>query len=117
MRVVDSVAPAVGNVKTPGARVSPPRSDEVRATVWTRPFALLYAVRQAASALHAAVPPADVIPVHFPGGKPVIAVPGQVPQSPVMTVGPVLVRVVAAIAPNALASPITTGADRFSMEG
>lgn len=117
MRVPVNVTPEVGNVKTPGARVSPPRSDEFRASVGTRPFALLYAVRQAASALHAAVPPADVVPVHFPGGKPVMAVPGQVPQSPVMTVSPVLVRVEAAIAPKVLASPITTGAARFSMAG
>jgi hypothetical protein len=117
VRVVESVAPEVGKVYTPGANVRPPRSEDVRATVGTRPFASLYAVRQAASALHAAVPPADVVPVHTPGGKPVMAVPGQVPQSPVMTVLPVLVKVVAAIAPKVLASPSKIGGDRFSMEG
>jgi hypothetical protein len=55
--------------------------------------------------------------VHTPGGKPVIAVPGQVPQSPVITVLPRLVRVVAEIAPYVLASPMTIGAARFSMVG
>lgn len=80
-------------------------------------LALVYAERQAASALQAAVPLADVVPVHTPGGKPVIAVPGQVPQSPVMMVLPVLVRAVAAIAPNVSASPMTIGEAHFSMEG
>jgi hypothetical protein len=74
-------------------------------------------VRQAASALYAAVPPADVVLVHTPGGKPVIAVPGQVPQLPVIIVLPVLVRVVDAIAPKELATPITTDDERFTGEG
>ena len=39
------------------------------------------------------------MPVQTPGGKPVMAVPGLVPQLPVMRVLPVLVRVVAAMAP------------------
>jgi hypothetical protein len=95
----------------------PPRFDEVRALVGVRLLALLYAVRQAASALQAKVPPADVIPVQCPGGKPVIEVPGQVPQLPVMRVSPVLVRVVAAIAPKLLAAPNKTGSARFSMAG
>ena len=82
-----------------------------------RALALLYAERQAASAAQAAVPPADVVPVHTPGGKPEIDVPGQVPQSPVMRVLPVLVRVMAAIAPYVLAAPMSMGTPRFSIEG
>ena len=82
-----------------------------------RPLALLYAERQAASAAQAAFPPADVAPVHTPGGKPVIEVPGQVPQSPVMTVLPVLVRVVAAIAPYVLAAPRAMEEARSCMDG
>lgn len=44
-------------------------------------------------------------------------VPGQVPQSPVMRVAPVLVRVEAAIAPKDAAAPMTTGTERLSREG
>ena len=43
-----------------------------------------------------------------------ILVPGQVPQSPVMTVSPVLVRVVAATAPKVLARPRAMGELRGS---
>jgi hypothetical protein len=32
-----------------------------------------------------------MVPLTFPGGKPVIAVPGQMPRSPVTTVEPVFV--------------------------
>ena len=43
--------------------------------------------------------------VTAPGGKPVIDVPGLRPIPPVMTVGPVLVTVVAAKTPKLLAVP------------
>ena len=117
VKVPDSVAPAVGKVYMPGGRVTPPRFDETRALEGDAIFALLYAVRQANSATHASVPPADFVPVHTPGGKPVMEVPGQVPQLPVMRVLPVLVRAVAAIAPQFAAAPIKTGSDRFSTAG
>jgi hypothetical protein len=117
VKVPEQVPPAVGKVYMPGGRIMPPRFDEGRAVGGDAPFALLYAVRQAASAVHADGPPADFVPVHIPGGKPVIEVPGQVPQLPVMTVLPVLVRDVPAIAPHVEAAPIKTGSDRFSIAG
>jgi hypothetical protein len=40
---------------------------------------------------------ASVVPDTRPGGKPVIAVPGERPTSPEITLGPVLVIVVPAI--------------------
>lgn len=55
----------------------PPRLTEERAVVGPAAEAALYAVRQAASALHPAVPSLDVVPVHTPGGSPVMDVPGQ----------------------------------------
>ena len=95
---------------------------------------MLYAVKIAASAysfnqyakyllalskltLDAAVLPASSAPVALPGGKPVIDVPGYVPALPVITVLPVLVRVVAEIAPKVLARPRTMGALRCSITG
>ena len=63
--------------------------------------------------LDAAVLPALVFPVTTPGfpvPKPVIAVPGETPISPVTTVAPVLVIVVAATTPKVEASPKTIGA-------
>lgn len=107
----------VGNVYVPGPKVRPPRSDAASAIVGVDARALVYALRHADSALQAAVPPADVTPVHLPGGKPVMPVPGQVPQSPVITVAPVLVSVVAEMAPYVLARPITMGGPRFTTEG
>jgi hypothetical protein len=62
--------------------------------------------------LHDAVVSESVFPVTTPGfpvPKPVIAVPGQVPMSPVTTVAPVLVMVVAATTPKVLARPKTIG--------
>jgi hypothetical protein len=61
--------------------------------------------------------PAANVPEHVPGGKPVMAVPGQTPPFPVRAVAPVLVRVVAASAANDFAAPITTGRTRFSRAG
>ena len=61
--------------------------------------------------------PAASVPEHVPGGKPVMAVPGQTPPFPVRAVAPVLVRVVAASAANDFAAPITTGSTRFSRAG
>ena len=48
--VDDMEAADAGKVKTPGARIMPPRSTEGSAMVGTRPLALLYAVRHEASA-------------------------------------------------------------------
>jgi hypothetical protein len=45
----------------------------------------------------------------------VIAVPGQTPTSPVISVAPVLVRVVAPSPPNDLARPIKTRGVRLSI--
>ena len=111
VKVPDSVAAEAGKEYMPGGRVTPPRSDEGRGVTDGKAdgiITLLYAKRQAASAAHANVPPADFVPVHTPGGKPVIEMPGQVPQSPVMTVLPELVMVVPAIAPNFAATPNET---------
>ncbi len=41
----------------------------------------------------------------MPGGNPVIAVPGETPRSPLITVNPVLVTVVAPRTPNVAADP------------
>jgi hypothetical protein len=49
-------------------------------------------------------------PVEVPGGKPVIALPGLTPKSPVMAVGPVLVTVEAPRTAKLCAGP-SDGAD------
>ena len=59
--------------------------------------------------------PAAMVPEHVPGGNPVMEVPGQVPQLPVITVAPVLLRLVAAMAAKVSAAPKRTGKARFSM--
>jgi len=53
----------------------------------------------------------------FPGGKPVIDVPGQTPASEKIRVVPILVRFVAASAAKILAEPIQVGTVRFSSVG
>lgn len=103
-----------GNVYTPGAKVRPPSSAAWRAAVGCCTRALLYAVMQVASALHPIVLFIEDILLHFPGGKPYIFFPGQVPQSPVIDVGPVLFRLVPATAPNVLARSRSTMKLRFS---
>jgi hypothetical protein len=47
----------------------------------------------------------SVVPTTFPGGNPVIAVPRETPRSPLMTVRPVFVTVVATRTPKVAAVP------------
>jgi hypothetical protein len=94
---------------TPGARVCPPRSlDTVVAGI--RPAASLYAVVRSDWACSATASAACCVPlITFPGGKPVIAVPGLTPRSPEMVEGPVLVTVVPANTAKDAAVPKPTG--------
>lgn len=78
VRLPVSDAPEVGNVYVPGSRVKPPRSAATSGVAGVEATASLYAVRQSASALQAAVPLADVVPVHTPGPNPVMAVPLEI---------------------------------------
>src|ERR1700729_2902831 len=55
------------------------------------PAALLYAVVRSLCAWRATASAEWVAPFTRPGGKPLIAVPGLTPRSPVTVVGPVLV--------------------------
>lgn len=102
----------------PRANAKPARSNNGRAVVvGASALALLYAKRQAASAVQATVLPTDVVLVHTLGGKLEIDVLGQVLQLLVIRVLPVLVRAMAAIALYVLAAPIAIGTLRFSIEG
>ena len=72
---------------------------------------LAYAVWAAAWAAVAVASPAWIVPpVTVPGGKPVTAVPGLTPKSPVMTVAPALVTVEAPRTAKLCAEP-SGGAD------
>src|SRR5688572_7643345 len=53
--------------------------------------------------------PAWIVPLTVPGGKPVTAVPGLSPRSPLTVDAPVLVIVDAARTANVLAAPSETG--------
>src|SRR4051812_524037 len=78
----------------PGVSVLPPRSCPVRSCVQVCPARLLYAVVTSFCAWSATASAAWIVPpLTMPGGKPVTAVPGLTPRSPVMTLGPVLVTV------------------------
>src|SRR6185369_12312748 len=94
----------------PGVRVWPPRFPASVIAPRVRPAASLYAVVKSSCAWAAAGSPAWIVPLTVPGGKPVTAVPGLSPRSPLIVVGPVLVTVEAARTANVLADPRTTGA-------
>jgi hypothetical protein len=77
--------------------VSPPRSWPVKSKSLASPARVLYAVVASVCALFACASAECIAPdITIPGGKPVTAVPGETPTSPVMTLGPVLVTVVPA---------------------
>ncbi len=77
---------------TPSGKVRPTRS-VLGLLVQGRPAISLYAVVTSLCACKATASAAWVAPFTVPGGKPVIAVPGLTPRSPVSVVGPVLVTV------------------------
>src|SRR5664279_3733552 len=58
-----------------------------------RPAALSYAVPRSILACDVMLSAACWVPISCPGGKPVTAVPGLSPRSPLMVLGPVLVTV------------------------
>ena len=93
---------------TPGARVCPSRM--VTESAGVRDAASLYAVLRSSLAWSATASAAWVAPITWPGGKPVTAVPGLTPTSPVMIDGPVLVTVEPASTANGVAVPNPTGA-------
>lgn len=61
------------------------RFDDARALVALRAVAALKAERQPAEAAQPGARFRDFTPVMVPGGKPVMALPGQTPREPVMT--------------------------------
>ena len=76
-----------------------------------RPAASLYAVIRSFLACTATASAAWVVPFTVPGGNPVTAaaLPGEIPRSPVMVVGPVFVTAVPARTANGSAVPSATG--------
>ena len=74
----------------PEARVWPLMSPATLPTTDGRPAALLYAVSKSASACAATGPPANIVPLTVPGGKPAVAPPGPDPRFPFTMVKPVL---------------------------
>jgi len=111
------VTAMLGKLKTPGASVIPARAADDKALVTTRAVAELNADKQAAPAVHAGAVFKDMPAVHTPGGKPVTALPGHTPHSPVIFDKPPLVMVVAADTPNAAAAPIVIAAARSAIGG
>jgi len=59
----------------------------------------------------------EIVAYQVAGTKPVTALPGQTPHSPVTALAPPLVIVVAATTPNVTASPKVIAAARSSMDG
>ena len=94
----------------PGVRVWPPRFPASVIAPRVRPAASLYAAVKSSCAWAAAGSPAWIVPLTVPGGKPVTAVPGLSPRSPLTVVAPVLVTVEAARTANVPAAPRATGA-------
>ena len=70
-----------------------------------------YAIDASVCALIATVPPADIVPITFPGGKPTIAEPGLVPRFPMRRLLPVLVTVEELKTAKLLADPRSVIAD------
>jgi hypothetical protein len=94
---------------TPGVSVWPAPMNEPTLLAGLRPAASLYAVVKSDWAPAATPSVTCMVPVTMPGGNPVTALPGLRPRSPLMTVGPVLVTVVAARTPKLPAVPRPTG--------
>ena len=87
----------------------PPRSPEI-VVPQARPASVLYAVVVSFCAFSATASPKCVVPVTVPGGNPVteLAPFGEMPRSPVTTVGPVFVTADAPSTANGVAVPIGT---------
>src|SRR3569623_217221 len=94
----------------PGVSVIPPRLPATGVAHRVRPAASLYAVVRSDSAVAAVGSPACWVPTSVPGGKPVTAVLGLTPRSPVTEVGPVFVTVEPASTAKFPAVPIATAA-------
>jgi hypothetical protein len=90
----------------------PPRSWPVKSTSQGDEEAALYAVVRSfwADTARASLP-VYVFPLTTPGGKPVMAVPGLTPRSPVRTVLPVLVTVLLPRTAKVVAVPSGGAAD------
>jgi hypothetical protein len=95
---------------TPGAIDWPAPMKPGNAVAGVRPAASLYAVVKSDSAPAATPSVWCTVPFTIPGGKPVIALPGLTPRSPLRMLGPVLVTVVPANTAKLLAVPRPTGA-------
>jgi hypothetical protein len=96
---------------TPGASVWPAPMKAGTLAVGLRPAASLYAVVRSDWAVAATPSALCIVPLNtWPGGKPVTAVPGLTPRSPLMLLGPVLVTVVPARTAKPPALPRPTGA-------
>src|ERR1700704_2988421 len=116
-RVTSPVRPSVEEEKyTPGVRVCPAMSGRLVAS-GARPAASLYAVVRSVCACPATASVAWTEPCNVMEERPVIAVPGLTPRSPVIVVGPVLVTVLAPSTPKLSAVPRPTRAWLEAMAG
>ena len=95
---------------TPGESDWPAPMKPPRLAAGVRPAASLYAVVKSDCAPDATPSVWCTVPLTMPGGKPVIAVPGLTPRSPLSRLGPVLVTVLPASTAKLPAVPRPTGA-------
>jgi hypothetical protein len=95
---------------TPGSSDWPAPMKPPRLAAGVRPAASLYAVVKSDCAPDATPSVWCTVPLTMPGGKPVIAVPGLRPRSPLSRLGPVLVTVLPASTAKLPAVPRPTGA-------
>src|ERR1051326_3119439 len=94
---------------TPGASVRPPRLPATMIAPTLRPAASLYAVVSASCASAAVGSAMCSVPLRIAGGKPVIAMPGLTPRSPVTVLAPVLVTAEPARISNVPSPPSDEG--------